>query len=362
MRPTIKQISELANVSAGTVDRVVNNRGKVKPVTREKIEKIIHELNYKPNLFARNLALAPSFNVAVIMPLLAQDGGYWSLSKNGIDKAFNNLHHFGLKVYIYLYDKFSKTSFLDIAKKVLEGKFDGILLAPIYLEESKWLLNKLPKNTPCVLIDTQIPGSDCLSSIHQNSYHGGVVAAQLMSMVVQNPSSVSLIRFLPDTIHINERMRGFKEYLISRKDINLINTDIPENCSKNEVNEIFKKLYRDNNDLKGIFVSNSHTYEVAQFIENQDDNRKIYLIGFDLVSANIKYMKKDIIDFLISQSPEQQGYSGIYSLYRYLVVHDKVNKEVTIPIEIVTKENLPFYDSENAVKNNEFNLTYKADV
>ena len=70
MKPTIKLIAKLANVSAGTVDRVINNRGKVKPVTREKIEKIIQDLNYKPNLFARNLALDPSFNIAVIIPTL----------------------------------------------------------------------------------------------------------------------------------------------------------------------------------------------------------------------------------------------------------------------------------------------------
>lgn len=354
MRPTIKLISELAKVSPGTVDRVVNNRGKVKFATKEKIEKIIQELNYKPNLFARNLALNPSFNIAVMMPYAEQDGGYWSLPKAGIDKAYNHLHHFSLKIDAYTYDKFSKSSFLEVAKKVLKSKFDGILLAPIYMNESNWFLNQLPENIPYVLIDTEIPGADCLSSIHQNSYHGGVVGAQLMSMVIQNSASVSLVRFFPDTIHINERMRGFKNYLESRKDIKLINIDIPENSSKEDVDEIFRNLYSSDENLKGIFVCNSHVYEVAQYIENLNHDRKIYLIGFDLVPANIEYMKKNIIDFLISQNPEQQGYAGIYSLYRHLVVHEKVNKEVTVPIEIVTKENLTFHDSEALSKNYDY--------
>ncbi len=354
MKPTIKLIAKLANVSAGTVDRVINNRGKVKPVTREKIEKIIQDLNYKPNLFARNLALDPSFNIAVIIPYLEQDGGYWSLPKIGIDKACANLRHFGLNVQFLLFDKFLISTFLEAAQKVLNGNFNGVLLAPIYMEQTKWFFSQLPKNVPYVLIDTEVPNSDYLSSIHQNSYHGGIVAAQLMSMIVQSTCTISMVRFLPDTIHISERMRGFTDYMSGRKNIKLIKTDVPENCSRTEVENIFEELLNEEKDLQGVFVSNSHTYEVAQYLENTNVDKKIYLIGFDLVPDNIEYMKKDIIDFLISQNPEQQGYAGIYSLYRKLVVGEKVSKEITIPIEIITKENLLFHDSETVAYNYEY--------
>lgn len=350
MRTTIKQIAKLANVSAGTVDRVVNNRGKVKEKTKEKIEKIIRELDYKPNLFARNLALDPSFNIAVIMPFPEQDGGYWHLPLNGIEKAFKNLQHFRLNIELSMYDKFSRKSFVTTTRKVLKSKFDGVLIAPIHMEETKAFLKKLPKKIPYVLIDTDIPGVNSLSSIHQNSFHGGVVAAQLMDMVVQTSASVAIVRFLPDTIHINKRMSGFNDYMTNRKDITLIDIDIEEHCPKQKVHKLFKKLYADNSDLRGIFVTGSHTYEVAQCIEKLKTDKKIYLIGFDLIPANIDYMKKSIIDFLISQNPEQQGYAGIYSLYRHLVVREKINQGITIPIEIITKENLSFHNSETLIR------------
>ena len=47
---TIKQIAELAGVSRGTVDRVLNNRPGVKPDTAELIRKIAAEVNYRPDL------------------------------------------------------------------------------------------------------------------------------------------------------------------------------------------------------------------------------------------------------------------------------------------------------------------------
>ena len=52
----VKEIARRANVSLATVDRVINNRGGVSKKTKEKIELIIKELNYQPNILARRLA------------------------------------------------------------------------------------------------------------------------------------------------------------------------------------------------------------------------------------------------------------------------------------------------------------------
>ena len=49
-----------------------------------------------------------------------------------------------------------------------------------------------------------------------------------------------------------------------------------------------------------------------------------------------------MIDFLINQMPKTQGYQGIYSLFRYIVLNDKVEKEIMMPIDVVTKENISY--------------------
>ena len=46
---TIKQIAEMAGVSRGTVDRVLNNRGSVNANTAARVREIAEKLNYKPN-------------------------------------------------------------------------------------------------------------------------------------------------------------------------------------------------------------------------------------------------------------------------------------------------------------------------
>lgn len=53
----IKDIAELSGVSTGTVDRILHERGKVSDEARKKVEKVLKEIDYQPNLIARSLAL-----------------------------------------------------------------------------------------------------------------------------------------------------------------------------------------------------------------------------------------------------------------------------------------------------------------
>ena len=50
---TIKDIASMANVSRGTVDRVLNNRGGVSPRTAERIRLIAEKMNYTPSITGR---------------------------------------------------------------------------------------------------------------------------------------------------------------------------------------------------------------------------------------------------------------------------------------------------------------------
>ena len=54
MAVTIKQIAEMCNVSRGTVDRVLNHRGRVSEETIQKVNDAVEKLGYKPNTFGKH--------------------------------------------------------------------------------------------------------------------------------------------------------------------------------------------------------------------------------------------------------------------------------------------------------------------
>ena len=53
---TIYEVSKLAGVSLATVSRVMNKNARVSDKTREKVEKAMNELGYRPNSIAQSLA------------------------------------------------------------------------------------------------------------------------------------------------------------------------------------------------------------------------------------------------------------------------------------------------------------------
>ncbi|MDD3403099.1 MAG: LacI family DNA-binding transcriptional regulator [Hespellia sp.] len=63
----IQEVAELAKVSVATVSRVLNHSDKVTPKTRKKVEDAIKELNYVPNMLARNFRTSKSKSILVIL-------------------------------------------------------------------------------------------------------------------------------------------------------------------------------------------------------------------------------------------------------------------------------------------------------
>ena len=60
MTATIHDIAKASGVSQATVSRVLNSSGYVKDETRDKVLKVIKELNYAPSAIARSLSTSKS--------------------------------------------------------------------------------------------------------------------------------------------------------------------------------------------------------------------------------------------------------------------------------------------------------------
>jgi LacI family transcriptional regulator len=67
------------------------------------------------------------------------------------------------------------------------------------------------------------------------------------------------------------------------------------------------------------------------------------LIGYDLLKANVDYLRKGIVTFLLAQRPEEQGYQGIITLFNHLAFKKEFNRVQYVPIDILTRENIDYY-------------------
>lgn len=94
--PTVYNVAEKAGVSIATVSRVINNSPNVRPKTREKVLKVIEELDYHPNLSAQGPALNITEIIALIFPDIS--GSFYSEVLRGVEKE---VHQHDYKLLIY---------------------------------------------------------------------------------------------------------------------------------------------------------------------------------------------------------------------------------------------------------------------
>lgn len=67
---TIRDVAKSAGVSIATVSRVLNNSPAVRSATREKVQAVMEDLDYVPNLTARRLSLGRTLTVGIALPFL----------------------------------------------------------------------------------------------------------------------------------------------------------------------------------------------------------------------------------------------------------------------------------------------------
>lgn len=345
---TIKDIAELAGVSIGTVDRVIHNRGEVSSKTREKILKITKTLNFQPDVLASTLASKKIVKFAVIMPAADHESSFWKIPNTGIDKALGEIRIYGVTLNKYFFNISDKGTFLTEAKKALNENPDGLLIAPSFQKEaSEFAQLCTEKNIPYVFFNSSLNNLNPLCYVGQNAMQSGLVAAKLMDYGIESGSDVlliSILSFLKNNNHILARKQGFLEYFENKKErnINLISLDI-DSINIGDVYEALRNAFELNPGIKGIFVTNSRIFHIARFME-AEKLINIKLIGYDLTAENIPYLEKDIITFLINQKPVEQAYRAIFALFNKIVLKKEVPKEILLPIDIVTKENLKYYE------------------
>ncbi len=334
---TIKKIAELANVSRGTVDRVIHNRGNYSKATETKVKRVLKKVDYKPNIIARSLVSKKPITFGVLMPEPKQEEKYWELPEKGIKKAEKELEIYKIRIVYFYYNKKSSTSFKTFFKKMLKGKnkLDGLLIAPIMSD----FVKEIPDNIPYVFFDSYVPDNKCISYIGQDSVQSGTLAAKLMQLLIGDKGNVGIIRMIPNDYHIDDKIKSFSAYFSKKKHIQ---TNIYKTNGKS-VNNLLKEILKKNSELQGIFVPSAGAGRIAEYIKANKIRKRIHIIGYDLTTRNKSFLRTGRIDFLLSQRPEIQGYEGIMTLFKHVVLKEKVKKEQTLPIDILTKENLKNY-------------------
>ena len=145
---SLKDVAQRAGVSVKTVSNVVNRYAHVSTATRERVQQALTELNYRPNLSARNLRGGRTGVIALALPEL--DLPYFAELARCVIKAAEN---HGWTVLIEQTDGIAEREELAL-DGIRAHLLDGLILSPITMGAEE--LSRRQDLTPLVLLGERV--------------------------------------------------------------------------------------------------------------------------------------------------------------------------------------------------------------
>ena len=201
----LKDIAKLAGVSTATVSNVLNgNTSKVSAVTKERIEKIIKEVDYKPNAMARSLAKKESRMIGLVVPYIGPDEDF-----------FMNPYYARMVAALERYVR-SKEYYLmlrcvpdcrQVIPQLSSWNVDGVFFLGVVESDVKGIISAL--DAPVVFLDTYTKEKNIVH-VGLDDYKGGYLSARYL--IGKGHKRIALA--CPDykgTGVVRERYLGFKK-------------------------------------------------------------------------------------------------------------------------------------------------------
>ena len=201
---TISDIAQLSGVSNRTVSRVINRSSKVGEATREKVQRVIDELSYRPNAQARGLAGGRSYLLGLIYD--NPDALFIDEAQRGV---LNVCRELGYELVIHPCGE-TDTLASEVVGSVKRSKLDGVIVLPPLSEDHNLFGALAQEKVPYVrLASVALDTSDRVVVSNERS----AVASMAEYLVELGHRRIGYITGPAGRRSTRERLEGFSDAL-----------------------------------------------------------------------------------------------------------------------------------------------------
>lgn len=343
----IKDIAERSGVSVGTVDRVLHNRPNVSKAAREKVEAVLKNINYQPNMYASALAYNKAYTFYCIIPKHESEA-YWDEIEEGAKKACEARRDFRIDVKIMYFERFDNGTFIKCGRECLAAAPNGVIVVPGELKETKSFTDKLhERSIPFILLDSYMPDLRPLSFYGQDSFCSGYFAAKMLMLIAAGEKEIMLMKQtkngkVPSKQQANREV-GFRHYMQDHfPQTRIRELDLPLDGNTDGYDAILENFFTKHPHIHHCITLCSKGHIVGEFLL-RTNRRDVQIMGYDMVERNAKCLRLGSMSFIIAQHAFMQGYNCVDTLFKAIVLKKKVDPVNYMPIELLSKENIDFY-------------------
>ena len=326
MAVTLVEIASLAGVSRGTVDRALNNRGRVDPEVADRVRRIAAELGYRPNREGRLLALAKNpIKIGIIVQSV--ETMFMHMVFEEVMRTQAQLTTPGAEIYVRPIQGVDAERQLAAIDELVELGVNGLALSPAEDARVRARIMELSSKVPVVTFNTDLPESGRLCYVGPDNYAFGRASAGLMNLLLAGKGSVLVVGGQENNLAHRQRVDGFRDEAESQfPGLELLPT---ENCGDDQklAHDIVCRALREHPDLGGVYISVNGQIGACEALTEMGAAGRVRLICHDLIPANIENVRRGVIDFLIDQDAHMQGNRPTELLLDYLLCGDNPESE-----------------------------------
>lgn len=322
---TIKEIAEQAGTSRGTVDRVLNNRGRVSADVERRVRDVAEREGYQPNQLAR--ALINSRNHLKIGVVINSVGNpFFGDVLQGVHDRAAKLSSYGLSLQIQEIKGYSGEEQIRAVRELMDGGMDGLAITPVDVPEVRRFLTDF--HVPIVTFNTDINVKK-VAFVGCDYYNSGRISGDLARLILdpEGGTAASIVGSFNIGGH-KRRVQGFEDGVADDKRIEIV--DRLENQDDDDLSyEIVARLLRDKAPDLIYFGAAGIEGGIRAVL---DSGRSVKILTVDDTEPVRKYLKRGVVSATVTQQPYMQGKLAIKILYDYLAT-GKLPREVNCFME-----------------------------
>ena len=202
----MKDIAAKAGVSVVTVSRALNDRHDIESTTKKRILEIAKELDYMPNMLARNLRSKRTKAIGIVIPDMRDPVFAEILFACG---RIANEYGYQLIESMLTQRGYDLEEERRAIQTLISKRVDGLLLQP---EHEDWFSINFIKSSPvpCVFINRRPKGFDCSFVTHDHEYGCYLATNHLLG---KDRKHICFMVRYPSTSSVRARIRGCKNAL-----------------------------------------------------------------------------------------------------------------------------------------------------
>lgn len=203
---SIQDIAKQLNISVTTVSFILNGRAKEKRISdklKEKVEKLVKELNYKPNQLAQGLRTGKTRIIGFMVEDIANPF-FANIARHIEEHAYQK----GYKI-IYCSTEDNKEKTRELIRMFRDRQVDGyIITPPSGVEED--IISLQEDKLPVILFDRYFPEVDVASVVVENK-KGTYEAVKLF--IQQGYQHIGFVTLVSTQSQMADRLAGYQQAL-----------------------------------------------------------------------------------------------------------------------------------------------------